>query len=135
MARPTLKFTAAQRRAVAVAAAGGMSHESIAQALQISRNSLEKHFEAELSTVAQRRRMEVLVAQFQAAKRGNVSAQKAFLANEPQAAVPPLPMNPPALAPTPARRGKKEQAQAEAVTAARGTEWDEILPKPGQPLQ
>lgn len=135
MGRPKLEFTATQRRKVAVAAAGGMSHEAIAEALGISRNSLEKHFQSELSTVAHQRRMEVLMAQFQAAKRGNVSAQKAFLANEPQAAVPPLPMNPPALAPTPARRGKKEQAQAEAVTAARGTEWDEILPKPGQPLQ
>lgn len=133
MARPSLKFTDAQRRKVAVAAAGGMSHEAIAQAIGISRNTLEKHFEAELSTVAHQRRMDVLMAQFQAAKKGNVSAQKAFLANEPQAAVPPLPAQ--VQEPKPQRRGKKEQAQADAATATQGTSWDSLLPKPGDPLQ
>lgn len=126
MARPTFKPTAAQRQRVAVSAAGGMAHEEIALALGIARNTLEKHFEVELSTGAHQRRMEVLMAQFRAAKKGNVAAQKAFLQNTPALAVPPLP-KPEAGEPKKVPIGKKEQAQADAVTAATGTDWAHLL--------
>lgn len=37
--------------------------------------------------------------------------------------------------PAPEKLGKKAQAQADASTAARGTGWDDLLPRPGIPLQ
>ncbi|MDP3822877.1 MAG: hypothetical protein Q8R33_15505 [Burkholderiales bacterium] len=69
----------AVRHHVSVCAGAGYSHASIAAALGISRNTLEKVFRLELSSGAARRRMEVLDALLRAAKRGNVSAMKAFL--------------------------------------------------------
>jgi hypothetical protein len=110
-----------------------MAHEEIALALGIARNTLEKHFELELSTGAHQRRMEVLVAQFRAAKKGNVAAQKAFLQNSPALAAPPPP-EAEAAARKPAL-GKKEQAQADAQTAGAGTEWADLLKPAAGPMQ
>ena len=131
MARPTLKFTAVQRRQVSIAAGGGMSHEAIAQVLGISRNTLEKHFEHELLGGAQMRRFEALQGIHQAAKRGNVSAAKAYLAGTPQF-IAPSAESPAATpkGPAPVALGKKEQAAAAAVTAQQGTGWADILPGP-----
>lgn len=117
------------RHLVAVCAGGGMSHEEIAIGLGISRNTLEKYFESELSVGAIAKRQEVLDAMFKAAKHGNVTAQRAFIAMTPPLATPPLPKEPKA---KPA--GKKEQEQADAVTAHQGTDWEDIL-KPDSPLQ
>lgn len=64
---------------MSVLAGARYSHQAIAAALGISRNTLEKVFRAELTSGAARRRMEVLDAMLRAAKRGNVSAMKAFL--------------------------------------------------------
>jgi hypothetical protein len=133
MARPTFKPTAAQRRTVSIAAGGGMAHADIAEALGISRPTLLKHFEVELSVMAKLRRMEVLQAMFVAAKKGNVAAQKAFVAMTPTSAVPPLPAE--FEKPKAAAVGKKEQAQAEAQVAHVGTEWEELLKRPSAPLQ
>lgn len=114
-----------------------MSHEAIALGMGIARNTLEKHFELELSTGAYARRLEVLQAIHAAAKRGNMAAAKAYLAFDPKLAVPPAqapaqtPAKPARKAPPP---GKKEQAQADALTAANGTDWDGLL-TPGTPLQ
>lgn len=110
------------RRKVAVAAGGGMSHEEIAVALGISRNTLTKHFDAELSMGACARRMDVLEAMFKAAKGGNVTAQKAYVATVPKFSVP-APEQP-----KPPKTGKKEQAQAEATTAQVGSDWESLLP-------
>lgn len=105
-------------------AGGGMSHEEIALALGISRPTLEKHFEHELSIGAYQRRAEVLTAMHKAAtKKGNVAAQKAFLAMGPELAAPPAPQEPAVPA------GKKEQAQVAAERAAHGTEWHDDLPQ------
>ena len=101
-----------------------MSHEEIAIALGISRNTLEKHFADQLATAAYQRRMEVLDAMHKAAKGGNVAAQKAYLSTSPWLSAPPAPA--PAEAPAP-KRGKKEQQADDAVTAAQGTGWDELL--------
>lgn len=102
-----------------------MSHEQIAIGLGISRTTLDKHFEAELSSGAYAKRMEVLVSLHQAAKKGIPSAAKAYLAAEPGLAAPPAP----AAEPKPTQPlGKKEKAQADAVTAANGTSWDALLP-------
>jgi hypothetical protein len=132
MPRPSFRPTAAQRRQVAIAAGGGMSHEAIALALGLSRNTLRKHFAEELTSGAVARRMEVLRAQYRAAVKGNVAAQKAYLLHEPQdptgAGAPAKPRAAPAV-------GKKEQAQAAARQAAAGTDWDDLLPRPGTRLQ
>ena len=77
--------------------------------------------------------MEVLQALFIAAKKGSSSAARAFLAADPTLGIPPLPEGAqPAVAQAPVaavtpKRGKKEQAQADAQTAAQGTEWDHLL--------
>lgn len=128
MARPEFKPTATQRKKVAIAAGGGMSHESIAQALGIARNTLEKHFMAELTAGASERRLEALQGLHAAAKKGNVSAVKAYLAGVPQfIATPDAPGDEPA-ARKPAPLGKKEAAQQAASVAQHGTGWEGLLP-------
>lgn len=106
--RPEFQPTAAQRKRVAILAAGGMAHEQIAAALRISRTTLLKHFDEELTKGAADRKAEVLDALFRAAKKGNVAAQKAFLQRAE------------GIAPTgkSAALGKKAQAEAAAQEAA-----------------
>lgn len=139
--RPAHAPTTASRRQVSLAAGGGMRHEDIALAIGITRDTLTKHYQVELSAGASLRRLEVLCALHAAAKRGSSSAAKAYLAVEPQLAAPPLSEGEtapapavaamPVPAPAPAARvmGKKEQAKADATTAAVGTGWDELLPR------
>jgi AcrR family transcriptional regulator len=103
-----------------------MSHEEIALALGISRPTLYKYFAEELSVGAYQRRAEVIDAMHKAAVAGNVAAQRAYVSMSPQAAVPPQDEKEPKL-------GKKEQANADAATAALGTDWHELLP--GTPVQ
>lgn len=112
-----------------------MSHEQIALALGISRNTLEKHFEVELSTGAYQRRMEVLVALHAAAKKGNVSAAKAYAGATPQflppaefAAAPSPVSEPEAREATQPAKGKKERQHEEATVAQVGTDWEHLLP-------
>jgi hypothetical protein len=104
-----------------------MSHEEIAIALGIHRHTLDKHYQVELSTGALNRRAEVLDAMARTALKGNVSAQKAFLALTPTLAAPPREQEKP--------KGKKEQAQADAATAANGTEWGDLLPGNVTPIR
>lgn len=117
--RPAFKPTSVQRRLVTNAAASGMSHQEISIALGVSRNTLEKYFEKEISTAALRRRMEVMDAMARTALKGNVSAQKAFLAQVPTLAAPPVVPEKP--------MGKKEQAEVAAVGAQAGTGWEGLL--------
>lgn len=125
--RPAFKATAVQRRLVTNAAASGMTHQEISIALGISRNTLEKHFEKEISTGALRRRMEVMDAMARTALKGNVSAQKAFLAQVPMLAAPPVAPEKPL--------GKKEQANADAAGAEVGTGWEDLLPSSVTPIR
>lgn len=128
-----------------------MRHVDIAIALGISRETLEKYYEAELSTGANLRRMEALHGLYTAAKRGNAAAVKAYLSLTPELASPRPGVGddrPPAAAPAAAASnqaavtpkpavplGKKEQAQADARTAHVGTEWDALLSPSSTPLQ
>ena len=125
--RPAFKPTAAMRRKVTNAAAGGMLHEEIAIALGICRKTLEKHFEVELSSGAMNRRAEVYDAMVRVALKGNVAAQKALLAMTPALSAPPAEAEKPL--------GKKDQANADAKTAADGTEWADLLPANVAPLR
>lgn len=102
-----------------------MTHEAIAQALGISKPTLEKHYEAELATGANLRRMEVLEKLFQSARKGSTSAARAFLQNQPEFTVLAEVGKPEA---KPEKPGKKEQAQVDAVGAEAGTQWDGVLP-------
>jgi hypothetical protein len=97
-----------------------MAHEVIAIALGLSRNTLRKHFAQELCAGAAARRMEVVNAQYRAAVRGNVAAQKAFLQGQAIGKK----------SPRESKVGKKERAQRAALTAEVGTEWEELLQKP-----
>lgn len=130
--RPPFKPTQVMRRKVAIAAGGGMSETEIATALGIARGTLRKHFKEELKAGALSKRLEVLDAMHKAAKKGNVSAQRAYLSTV-------MAMNEPAPAPKakPAapKKGKKEQAQEEAASATMGTEWDDLLPPHGAVIQ
>lgn len=119
--RPPFKPTTVMRRKVSAAAGGGMAHDEIAAAFGVSRNTLEKYFGQELGRVAFQRRVDVLDAHYRAAMRGNVSAQKAYLARQPHNPVPPPPGE---LLP----EGKKAQANAAAVGAEQGTGWEALLP-------
>lgn len=115
-----------------------MSHEEIALGLGITRNTLEKHFEHELSVGAYEKRLEVLDAMHRTAKKGNVAAQKAYMQLVPHVAAPPQPPGEQGLKPAPEAPtgptkplGKKEQATADAKEAQVGTAWEDILPRPG----
>lgn len=116
-----------------------MSHEAIALVLGITPPTLRKHFERELTQGAYTKRFEALQGMHSAAKRGNVSAAKTYLAGVVDFMAPSPEAGAPAPAPAPAPtaappKGKKEQAQAAAKTAHLGTDWDGLL-NPGAPLQ
>lgn len=104
-----------------------MRHEDIAMALGISHDTLGRHYAAELSEGALARRLEVLNAMHTAAKKGQSSAARVYLEHAPQFAPPPVPAEAAKPAKQPPPLGKKDQANADAVTAARGTEWDNLL--------
>ena len=111
-----------------------MSHEAIAIVLGVSRNTLEKHFSHELTVGAYERRMEAMQGLHAAAKKGNVSAVKTYLAALPQFMPPPAEHGAvaPPVAPEKAAQpvGKKEAAAAAAKVAQQGTGWEDILPAP-----
>jgi hypothetical protein len=122
MARPAFKPTPTQRYRVSVLAAARMPKVDIARALGIDAKTLGKHFADELSTGIAKRNAEMLEAMFRAGKRGNVAAQKAWLARQD------LEPPPAAGGEAPAEKlGKKEQAQRDALTADEGTSWSSIL--------
>ncbi|SDW94638.1 hypothetical protein [Lysobacter enzymogenes] len=127
MARPEHQPTKASRLKVAIAAGGGMRHEEIANALGISAPTLRKHYELELSTGAAEKRMEVLTVAFRTAvKKGNTSAARLYLQHAPEfEPAPGAAQEPEAAEPKP--EGKKAQANAAAIGAETGTEWEHLL--------
>lgn len=119
--------TEQDRERVATLAGGGMSHEAIAMVIGVSRPTLEKHYERELSVGAFECRAEVIEAMRLAALKGNVSAAKYYLQFEPGLAAPPLPEEAPSEGPS-KPLGKKAQQAEEAKTATTGSEWEGLLP-------
>lgn len=109
-----------------------MLHEEIAIALGISPPTLRKHFELELSTGALQRRMGVIQAMYDLAIKGNVAAQRAYMATTPMPAAPPTADPDPVKPAEPL--GKKAQANVDAVTAQVGTDWESLL-RPTGPVQ
>lgn len=135
MARSEHKPTRASRRRVEIAAGGGMPHEAIAQALKIDAKTLRKHYGTELASGSNLRRMQVLETLFGQARKGSTSAARAYLQHVPEFEV----LAPAADAAKPKSkvepRGKKEQAQLDAVGAQEGTGWDGLLPPGVTPIR
>lgn len=128
MARPEFEPSSFQREKVEIWAGGGMPQQAMADALGISRNTLLKHFERELAIGAAKRRADVVEAMYRSARKGSVSAQKAYLAAGD--AAPRLPANQPAAPepePKPEPVGKKEAARRAARTAHEGNVWGELV--------
>jgi DNA-binding CsgD family transcriptional regulator len=123
--RPEHVPTVETRDRVEVLVAGGMHQWQIAAALGISVPTLCEHYAEQLENGSSRKKAEVLEALFKAATEGaNVTAQKAWLA-QPGGLEHDPPNRPPAKE---APMGKKEHAISAAFTAARGTDWDSLLP-------
>lgn len=127
--RPSHRPTRATRDQVEVLTAAGQAAWQVAVALGISEPTLREHYETELANGRARKTAEIELALYRAAAGGNVSAIKAWLGrhrpleNPPEApqrsSSEPLPNQP---------LGKKELANAAALTAHRGSEWDGLLP-------
>lgn len=82
--RPAFQPTRQQRDLVATAAGGGATQQAIALALGLTVPTLRKCFADELQHGAARRRFEVLLSLFAAARRGQAGAARRYLANEPE---------------------------------------------------
>lgn len=100
----------------------------------IDEKTLTKHYAMELQFGDDNTRGELLVAVYDKALTGNISAARAFDAMTKGAAPPPDPGRAQAqvsdTTPEPApteKVGKKELANLEAVTAAEGTSWGNLV--------
>lgn len=103
------------REHVEILVASGMKVWQIAKALGISEPTLNEHYPDELDAGREKKRAEMLFAQFRAGKEGNVAAMKAWLGgNHAVGAAPPKQDAPSG------RLGKKEAAQHAAQAVAKG---------------
>lgn len=119
--RPAFPVTPALRREVEQMRSVGMSIDEIAIAIGCSTPTLTKHFDAELTTGAAKRRREVVNLLYQTARKGNVSAQKKLEEMTQAAALAAARMDEepaPDATQKPSRLGKKEQAAADAAAIA-----------------
>lgn len=105
-----------------------MSHEHIAIGLGISRPTLEKWFSHELSAGAYGKRLEVLNAMHDAAIKGSVAAQKAYIGLTSKNAAVEI------SGAEAAKLGKKEQATEDAKVAHQADpDWAVLLVSPDRP--
>ncbi|MDB5415092.1 MAG: hypothetical protein JWR10_3427 [Rubritepida sp.] len=122
--RPAHKPTDETRQRVQILTASGMPAWQIASVMLISEPTLRLHYEGDLQLGRASKTAEVIEALFLSAKGGNVSAQKAWLAQFRQLNDPPQSDAPPANQPV----GKKDATRAAALSAEMGTGWDGLLP-------
>ena len=113
MGRPPFQPTDEDHEKVRVLKAGAMSQAAIAEALGISEPTLTKYFSQDLEIGAAKVTAEILMARYNSAKAGNVSAQNKLLemagavrAQEGRGGK--------AKAPPEQKRGKKEEQQLAA---------------------
>jgi hypothetical protein len=131
--RPAITITQEMRKRVSILRAAGMEYSDIAAVLGHSESWLRTHFLHELRFGAAMRRAEVIESTYGAALKGNVAAQKAFLAlGEKADAMPPLPPERPVdqegAEDAPEKLGKKAQADKDAMTAHEDdAEWANLL--------
>lgn len=127
--RPSHRPTRATREHVEVLTAAGQAAWQVAVALGISEPTLREHYGPELANGRARKTAEIEMALYSAAKGGNVSAIKAWLGRHRPLENPPEAPQRGAAEPVPNQPlGKKELANAAALTAHRGSEWDGLLP-------
>jgi hypothetical protein len=138
--RPEFKATAADREKVEILIGGGMAIDEVAAAMDLAVNTLKKHFGPELKVGRSKKRSEILLAMFNSAKGGNVSAQKAFIQLNALAEADEAVQNPKDDRPAPVvakiYKGKKEIAQEAALSVGGegspwGTDLDPTAPPPG----
>src|SRR5687768_15714543 len=82
--RPAFSPKPAQRRRVAILAAGKMSQESIANALKISVETLVKHFQHELTVGADEANSKVLAKIYEGATKGHAPQQRLWMSRQVQ---------------------------------------------------
>lgn len=120
--RPPHVPTQETRDRVEILLAGGMKVWQIAAALELSEPVLRECYAPQLDAGRARKRAAILEAMYRSGVEGNVSAQRAFLAQDADLDEPPpveKPVEP---------LGKKAAAHAAALTAHEGTDWAHLLP-------
>lgn len=126
--RPEYEPTWREREDVRLFKADDWSDDRIARRLGISRNTLLKHFADELEDGADQVRAAVLRNLMRESNGGSVSASDRLMKLPgmvaPLERLPTPPADPPEADP---QLGKKEKANREALTAAQGTSWGQIL--------
>jgi hypothetical protein len=120
--RPKVRVDNELRRRVAVLAAGGMTQAVIADVVGLSEPTLRQYFFAELHEGKAAKRAEVIEAMFEAAKAGNVTAQRAFLGLGEKGDM----SAPPRRRAAEPKLGKKEQLTRDAQKPLSG--WGDLLP-------
>lgn len=120
-------FTSEERQKVKVLTASGMTQAQIAHVLKCSVPTLVAKFKNELEIGQAEIQSEMIMARYNSAKAGNVSAQNKMI--EMTGAAPPPPPEAPKAEP---KKGKKEQAQEDAMTAHQSSDWGSVLHK-GKP--
>jgi hypothetical protein len=115
--RRKLRFAVEVYENVEVLAAGGMMQDDIADAVGVSAPTLRKYFRPELGKGAARQRAMVLGSLAAQAKKGNVSAANAYLAQIDKHSAAAA-MRTRERSPAPPRKGKKEERQDAAASVA-----------------
>lgn len=125
--RPEFEPTYQQRNDVRLWAADDWAEERMARQLGISRNTLRKHFAAELEHGADIVRTEVLRDLKRASASGKVAASRELLTRLDEIAPPAAPKAPVDETPAAEPLGKKAQAKIDAVSAEQGTAWADLV--------
>jgi hypothetical protein len=120
---PPFRSTPEQRELAEILAAADYPMEKIADRVGVTIAILEEHFAAELTTGANKRNADVILAIHRGAVAGNASQQRLWSQIAP-IATKTVKTQRPALV------GKKEAAQREAEHAAAGTDWGDLLDAP-----
>ncbi len=122
--RRKLRFDAQTYEKVESLRAFGMSLEEIATAINVSVPTLRKYFLPELQAAVSRVKSRVMLALMDKVDEGSVPAMRAALQLLEAGGAMPAPVRTKAEAAI----GKKAQADLDAMTAHKGTEWGSLLP-------
>ena len=124
--RRKLRFDAQTYKKVENLRALGMNQEEIATAINVSVPTLRKYFLPELQAAVSRVKARVFLAMMDKVDEGSVPAMRAALQLLEQGGAMPAPVRSRGKAEAPV--GKKLQADLDAITAHRGTDWGSLLP-------
>jgi len=121
--RPKMKLTNELRDRVAMLRASGMTQEDIADAVGCSVPTLVQYFSLELNEGRSAKRAEMIETVWLAAKAGNVTAMRTWLALNDRDQTPRRVVRPKAEP----KLGKKEQALLDAKTAPNAGGWAAVV--------